>query len=288
MAKKAAAPSGGANCIIFKKVVINMLTPQAHVPSRLFQGYSFHSPQREPSCFSRTFPTLSCYAGVLVEALRLHYAARQGTCDDMAWTRGSEGIFHNLLRVGCSVHIEGLENLAAMHEPCVFIGNHMSTLDAFGLPAIIRPFMPVTPVVKRSLCTMPFFGPIMRSREPIPVDRVNPREDFKAVMEGGTKHLANGISMIVFPQSTRSTVFDPAKFNTIGIKLAKHANVPIIPMALKTDAWGQGKYTKDLGAINPALPIHFRFGKALRVQGNGKEEHASIIQFIQQSLDEWQ
>lgn len=264
-----------------------MLTPQAHVPSRLFQGYTYSSPQRTISCFSRTFPTLSCYAGVMVEALRMHFAAKNGTCDDLTWTRGSEGIFHNLERVGCTVRIEGLENLAALHEPCVFIGNHMSTLDAFGLPALIRPFMPVSPVVKRSLCTMPFFGPIMRSREPIPVDRVNPREDFRAVMEGGMRHLAQGVSIIVFPQSTRSTVFNPAKFNTIGIKLAKHAHAPIIPMALKTDAWGQGVYTKDLGPIHPELPIHFRFGTALRVQGSGKEEHAHIINFIQESLDAW-
>jgi len=49
------------------------------------------------------------------------------------------------------------------------------------------------------------------------------------------------ISVLIFPQTTRDLRFDPNKFNTLGIKLAKRAKVPVIPVAVKTDAWGMGK-----------------------------------------------
>ena len=59
---------------------------------------------------------------------------------------------------------------------------------------------------------------------------------FKAVLEGGKQRLQKGISIIVFPQTTRTVRFEPENFNSIGVKLAQRAKVPIIPLALRTDA----------------------------------------------------
>jgi 1-acyl-sn-glycerol-3-phosphate acyltransferase len=65
--------------------------------------------------------------------------------------------------------------------------------------------------------------------------------------------------------------------------------VPLIPLALKTDAWGCGVKgaLKDYGNISPNLPVRFRFGKALRVEGNGKEEQERVCRFIEDALAEW-
>ena len=114
-----------------------------------------------------------------------------------------------------------------------------------------------------------------------------PLATHAAVLDGGVERLSRGISIIVFPQSTRMPVFDEHHFNTIGVKLARKANVPVVPLALKTDAWGQGKKFKELGKITP-LPVHYHFGNALRVQGNGKEEHQHICDFIRGNLEHWQ
>ena len=100
------------------------------------------------------------------------------------------------------------------------------------LPGIIRPHRAVTFVMKKSLVTLPFFGAVMRSRDPIVVGRTNPREDLTAVLEGGVERLKKGISIIVFPQSTRTPDFDPQHFNTIGVKLARKAGVPVVPAFL--------------------------------------------------------
>ena len=128
----------------------------------------------------------------------------------------------------------------------------------------------------------------MRSRDPIVVGRVNPREDLSAVLDGGVERLRKGISIIVFPQSTRSSVFDARHFNSIGVKLARKAGVPIVPVALKTDAWGQGKKIKELGPVKAGMAVRYRFARPMRVRGQGKEEHAAICEYISSTLAAWQ
>jgi 1-acyl-sn-glycerol-3-phosphate acyltransferase len=155
------------------------------------------------------------------------------------------------------------------------------------LPVIIQPVKKITFVVKQSLLNYPVFRHIMRSRDPISVNRMNPREDLTAVLEGGVERLKNGISIVIFPQTTRTHSFDPAQFNSIGIKLARRAQVPVIPVALLTDAWGNGKYIKDFGKIDPSKNVYFAFGEPMWIQGRGSEEHETNIQFIRGKLQKW-
>ncbi|ACI21484.1 lysophospholipid acyltransferase family protein [Thermodesulfovibrio yellowstonii] len=186
--------------------------------------------------------------------------------------------------VGCKVTIEGKENLKDLKPPCVFIANHMSTLETLVLPAVIGKEFKVTFVVKKSLLKYPFFGKILAALKPIPVTRKNPKEDYRIVIQDGFKRLQEGISVIVFPQATREIVFEPSRFNTLGIKLAKKANVPAVPIALRTDAWGVGKIIKDFGKIDPTKPICFFIGKPLYIENKGIKEHLQIIEFIEHSL----
>lgn len=188
---------------------------------------------------------------------------------------------------GGRVHAEGLDNLSKDTKPAVIISNHMSLLETACLHAFIRPRRDFCFVIKRSLFDVPYFGDIMRELDCIAVDRVNPRDDFKVVMEEGRKRLEAGKSVLIFPQHTRSEVFKPAEFNSIGVKLAKHASCPIIPLALRTDFIGNGKLIKDLGPLRRKRPVHFRFGAPMEVSGTGKEEHAEIVRFIKESLLEW-
>ncbi len=193
-------------------------------------------------------------------------------------------ILDMMRNVGCKITIEGKENLKDLKPPCVFIANHMSTLETLVLPAVIGKEFKVTFVVKKSLLKYPFFGKILSALNPIPVTRENPKEDYKIVLQEGLKRLQEGISIIVFPQATREITFEPSKFNTLGIKLAKKANIPAVPIALRTDAWGVGRIFKDFGKIDTSKPICFYIGKPLYIQDKGVKEHLEIIDFIQYSL----
>lgn len=263
-----------------------MKTRSRAMPNKYGSASSYRTPA-EGKGRSR-FPGLSFYFRLLAgPLLGLYWKAARGKCDDFEWTRHSNWFGDVLESVGCEIDIEGLDVLDEIDGPCVFVANHMSTLETFLLPGIIRPRKPVTFVVKESLVTMPVFGPIMRSRNPVVVRRANPREDLKVVMTEGVERLKNGISMIVFPQHTRSVDFIPANFNTIGEKLAARADVPVVPIALKTDAWGQGSKIKECGKIRPDLPVRARFGEIFP-DASDRGIHERICAFIGNTLSEWQ
>ncbi len=233
------------------------------------------------------WPALAFYPPVFRIVQRASRLARRGLYGNREWVESSLGIVRVMEGVGMRLAVEGLGHVRALAEPAVFVGNHMSTLETFVLPAILQPLRPITFVVKEALLTYPVFGPVMRSRDPIAVGRANPREDLRAVLEGGQERLARGVSLVVFPQTTRSTAFDPAHFNTIGVKLAARAGVPVVPLALKTDAWGNGRLLKDFGRVDPSLQVHFRFGAPLAAEGKGAAAQKATVGFIRAALEEW-
>ena len=249
---------------------------------KFLTGDTYASQETRAGFFTRLMPSLSFYSRLFGGPLRwLCARAAKGKCDDSAWVHASVWVSDLMERIGCPIEVQGMNAIEEVGGPCLFVANHMSTLETFMLPGMIRPRMPVTFVVKKSLTTMPLFGPVMRSRDPIVLGRSNPREDLAAVLEGGLERLNKGISIIVFPQSTRH-------FNTIGIKLARKAGVPLIPLALKTDAWGQGQKIKELGPVKPGMPVRYCFASPVHIRGQGKEEHAAICRHIAEHLENWQ
>ena len=101
------------------------------------------------------------------------------------------------------------------------------------------------------------------------------------------RRLARGISLVVFPQGARQQVFDSGQFNSIAVKLAQRAGVPLVPVALATDAWGVGRRLADFGRIDPSKTVRFAFGEPMWVRGRGTDEHQAIVEFIQGNLRNW-
>ena len=253
-------------------------------------GYRDHIYTTDPvkrSWLARMFPSVAFYLPFMRVVIRASAQCRKGRYAGADWCSSSLAILRLLEGVGARVEISGTEHLETVGGPCVIVGNHMSLLETMILPVIIQSIRDVTFVVKQSLLEYPIFKYVMRSRDPVAVSRTNPREDFKAVMAGGKARLEDGISIIVFPQTTRTVTFEPEQFNTIGVKLAQKAKVPVIPLALKTDAWGNGRLLKDFGRIDTSKTIYFAFGEPIEIQGRGSDEHQQVIDFIQKKQDEW-
>lgn len=239
------------------------------------------------SWISRTFPSLVFHLSWMANVVRSSAQAKRAQYGDQEWVDSSLEVLHSLERVGVQVEARGLRHLQQLDTPCLIVGNHMSSLETTILPGLIQPLRRVTFIVKSSLLDYPFFKYVMRSRDPIAVSQTDPRADFKAMLEGGLKRLEQGISIVIFPQGQRTTTFDPSAFNKIGIKLAKRAGVPIVPLALKTDAWGIGSIIPEIGKIDPTKKVHFSFGEPIEVNGRGIEQHEEILQFITYSLQSW-
>jgi 1-acyl-sn-glycerol-3-phosphate acyltransferase len=151
----------------------------------------------------------------------------------------------------------------------------MSILETLILPSVTLAFSDVTFIIKDELRHYPIIGRVMKG------------DDLKIVLNEGHNRIRQGCSVVIFPQATRSRVFDEAIFNTLGVKLARKAGVPVVPIALKTDFHGNGRWIKDIGPINPNLALYFKFGKPLPVTGNGQATQQRVVEFITQNLKQW-
>jgi len=234
------------------------------------------------------FPSVIFYFHLCCIVWRASRLAKQNRYDSSNWVESSYEVLQRLEKVGVRVEISGVENIIGVSGPAVIIGNHMSMMETLLLPAMIQPIKPVTFVVKEALLDYPVFKYVMRSRKPIAVTRTNPRQDLKTVLSEGLDRLKKNVSIIVFPQTTRSHDFDAGQMSSIGVKLAKKAGVPIVPLALKTDCWQNGKKIKDFGKLDVSKTAHFAFGTPLTVEGKGEAEHTRINTFISQKIQEWQ
>ena len=248
---------------------------------------SYVTPALRPGFLATRFPSFFFYIRDLYQIGRAFLLIKQRSFTPEKFMSCSHGVVRALEAVGCRIIVENASALDRTDGPCVIVANHMSTLETFVLPWIVLQHTKMTFVVKKGLLKIPFFGTVTAGWDPIAVGRENPREDLKCVLEQGQKRLASGRSVIVFPQSTRMIAFDPARFNTIGVKLAKKAQVPVVPLALKTDAWGNGTWIKDFGPIDPTREIRFCFGEPMGITGNGKEQHERGVEFVRGKLEEW-
>jgi 1-acyl-sn-glycerol-3-phosphate acyltransferase len=250
----------------------------------------YHTPADTPHILldRLTFNSRFVFTGLFLKSVfKARSAARKGVYGTREWVDSSHDIFTDVERCGGRIHITGLDHVRNSRGPVLFLSNHMSTLETMIFPGIIQPLKNVTFVVKDELVNHWAFKNVMRSRNPIVLSRENPREDFRVVMEQGQERLRNNISIIIFPQSTRRVEFRPAEFNSLGTKLAAKASVQVIPVAIKTDFWGFGKFSSYLGPINRDKPVHIAFGQPMTVNGLGKEEHQKVVEFIQDHLKLW-
>lgn len=248
---------------------------------------TYRTPKGTARLDARLCPSLYVHFRVFMTIIEAAGRAKRGKYDSEAWGKHGTRIQELLEHTGAVVTVENADVMKQIDGPFIVAGNHMSTFETFALPGIITPYHPVTFVVKRSLVEYPIFKDVLLSRNPIVVDRVNPREDLVKILNGAVDRVRDGQAIIVFPQTTRAEQFIPEEFNTIAVKMARKAGVPVVPLALKTDAWPNGRWIRDLGRIYPRRPIRFCFGEPMEVTGNGREQHEKIIHFIEGKLKEW-
>lgn len=248
---------------------------------------AYRTAPRRVSWWARAFPGAVFYWREIGIVWRAAMKAKRGRYDSKDWADSSLEILRALESVGVEFEITGLEHIQNCRGPCLIVANHMSTLETMVLPSVVEPIKRSTFVVKRQLVEYPIFKHVMRSSDPIAISQTDPRGDFKLMMTGGEQRLARGVSVIVFPEGRRAAKFRPQNFNSIGVKLARRAAVPVIPLALYTGAWGIGSLIPDFGKIDPAKKVRFRFAPPIHIDGKGTQENQAVIDFIEDSLAQW-
>ncbi len=130
--------------------------------------------------------------------------------------------------IGCPVRLIG-EGAIQPGQPYVFASNHTSMLDILALMSVLP--QNFRWIAKQELFGIPFFGPAMARAGYIPIDRSNQREAMKSLIRA-SRRIAEGVSVVVFPEGTRTPDGRLLPFKSGGFGLALNAKVPVVPLAI--------------------------------------------------------
>lgn len=126
------------------------------------------------------------------------------------------------------VTVKGLSNIdpAASY---IYMSNHQSNYD---IP-VLQGYLPIQFrwLAKAELFKIPIFGRGMRGAGYISIDRSNRRAAFKSLKEAA-KIIKSGVSVLIFPEGTRSLDGDIRPFKKGGFVLAVDSGVPIVPVII--------------------------------------------------------
>jgi 1-acyl-sn-glycerol-3-phosphate acyltransferase len=136
----------------------------------------------------------------------------------------------NLMFVtGVKLTVEGAENIDK-NKNYVFVANHQGYFDIPVLYAGLGSMLSF--IAKKELFRIPFFGWGMKAIGCINIDRSNPRKARKSITRGVSVLKKNNISLVLFPEGTRSASGKVGEFKRASFTLALESGVPVVPVAI--------------------------------------------------------
>ena len=127
------------------------------------------------------------------------------------------------------VRIHGLSNIEP-DKSYVYMANHQSNFD---IPVLLG-YLPVQFrwLAKAELFKIPVFGRAMLGAGYVKIDRFNQESAFESISEAAQK-MKNGVSVMIFPEGTRSKDGRIRPFKKGGFVMAVDSGVPIVPVIIR-------------------------------------------------------
>jgi 1-acyl-sn-glycerol-3-phosphate acyltransferase len=129
---------------------------------------------------------------------------------------------------GVKVAVRNIEVLDPT-RPRVYLSNHQSYFDIFVLLAHLPVHFKF--VMKEELMRVPLLGKAMRGAGYIGIDRDDPRKAIQGMNKAAEK-VRMGVSVLVFPEGTRSVDGELQEFKPGGFHLALKAGCDVVPLAI--------------------------------------------------------
>ena len=130
---------------------------------------------------------------------------------------------------GVKVDVQGLNNIDPS-QSYIYMSNHRSNFD---IPVLLG-CLPIQFrwLAKAELFKIPIFGRAMRGAGYVQINRFNRESAFKSIDEIASK-MKNGVSVMIFPEGTRSDDGNLKPFKKGGFIMAVDSGVPIVPLILR-------------------------------------------------------
>ncbi|MGB7878421.1 MAG: lysophospholipid acyltransferase family protein [Ilumatobacteraceae bacterium] len=141
-----------------------------------------------------------------------------------------------------------------MRRPYVVVSNHESFVDILLISHLPTEMKWMS---KIEILRIPLVGWMMRLARDIPLERGDAESIAKA-MEASRERLSTNVSVMIFPEGTRSKTGELRPFKTGAFRLAIEAQVPILPLAvygtrdaLRKHDWRLGNAEAEVRVLEP-------------------------------------
>jgi len=174
---------------------------------------------------------------------------------------------------GCEVSVKGLENLDP-RQTYVFTSNHRSYLDTATLFCHVGRRIGL--LAKKELLKVPILGYGMGYVNVMAIDRSNRMRAIETV-QAATARIRSGVSFGVFAEGTRARPGQLLPFKKGAFYMARDAEVPVVPVAIKKTDELMGKGT---GVAKPGT-IEMIILQPISTEGlKSDEEMAGLIEKV--------
>lgn len=167
-----------------------------------------------------------------------------------------------------NIKMEGVENLN-LKRSAIIIANHQSMFDILAiygwLPNIFKWMM------KAELRKVPAIGQACEAAGHIFVNRDNPLAAKKSI-EKAEKQLINGVSVVIFPEGTRSRTGKMGRFKKGAFKMAEDLSLPIVPITIR------GSFERMSKKPNVIIPGTVRLIVHQPIEPNAEMDQSKVIQ----------
>ncbi len=184
---------------------------------------------------------------------------------------------NSLLRAnGIRLQVQGLENLRK-GQSYIFISNHASLLDIPGIISVV-PFA-TRFIAKKTLIWLPIFGWFLSWGGHILIDRDSALSALKSIKKGAAL-LARGISIIIFPEGTRSPDGQVKEFKKGAFLLARQSKAPLVPLSIS----GTFEMLPRRGWCFWPGTIEICFDKPIPAQGLAPQEMSRLREHVRERV----
>ncbi|MCX8118863.1 MAG: 1-acyl-sn-glycerol-3-phosphate acyltransferase [Desulfobacterota bacterium] len=181
-----------------------------------------------------------------------------------------------LLANGVKVRVEGLERIKGS-GPFIFMANHQGSYDIFALLGYL-PFH-FKWLAKKELFSIPFLGWTMNAAGYISLDRQGTRETVEAMNQAAQK-IREGMSVVIFPEGSRSPDGSIQPFKKGGFTLALKARVPIVPISI---AGSREIMPKEKWAASPG-EIRIRVGEPIETESYSTRDRTVLMERVSETI----
>lgn len=175
-----------------------------------------------------------------------------------------------LAAAGARIVVDGLEH-STPGRAQILVANHQSMLDIWALMAAVPASLRF--VAKEELSRIPIFAAACRAAGHVFIDRTQAGKAAGAIRAAGERMRREGLTLVLFPEGTRSSDGALGRFRRGSFALAIETRADLIPVAIEGGGRILGRGAKQ---VRPGT-IRIRLAPPVPLEGVAPEDRDALV-----------